>query len=282
MTPDTFIIHRGRVDQLLEYGRVNFQDEGFPTTLTVEKVRYEGDRKDGEEGQRALEPAELKRMFEGSEMQSFASDPALAHQFWLPTIGLFTGARVNEICQLNPQTDILKDYDTGVDYFLISAKTEAAEGVIKSVKKGKTLKVPIHKKLLELGFLDYVERVKATGEKLIFPKWKPIAGRAAGNAQVWFDQFLRDTNLRDETPFAMITGMHCLRHTLVTTGIQQKLLLDSITGHTQPGGKDISKVFLGYSGAALDASLDEKAALLNRLDYGLTFFRPTSTLCRSE
>jgi len=278
--PAAFKIHQGCVRQLLVYAVINWQDEKFPTTFTVDGIKYKGDREKGEEKQRALSLGELRRMFEGPEMKSFADDPALAHQFWLPHIGLFTGARVNEICQLNPQTDILKDLETGINYFLITEETEADSETTKSVKTGRTLKVPMHKQLLELGFLEYVERVKATGAKRIFQKWRPIAKRAAGNAQLWFDQFLRETGLRDETPFLMITGMHCFRDTLSERGATQgpPIYLTCITGHVQKqtltGQAPITGAALTYYGESLTVPLDQKAALLNQLDYGLNFFTP--------
>lgn len=89
----------------VEYCRLKWQDEGWPMTLTVQGVRYTRSRRDPEARQRAFQPEELQRLFHGPEMAGFARDPARAHQFWLPHLGLFTGARVNELCQLNPCTD---------------------------------------------------------------------------------------------------------------------------------------------------------------------------------
>jgi hypothetical protein len=53
-----------------------------------------------------MRPDELKNLFEGAALAKIANTPRKVHQFWLPLVGLYTGARVNEICQLNPQTDI--------------------------------------------------------------------------------------------------------------------------------------------------------------------------------
>lgn len=273
LAPGTFKTHKLGVRQLLEYASLYFK-ENFPQGITENKIKYTGDREKGEEKQRALTLPELKRMFEGAEMQSFAKDSTLAHQFWFPTIALFTGARVNEICQLNPQTDILKDPDTGINYFLITDEGDTDDNVIKSVKTGAALKVPMHCKLLELGILSYIERVKAKGHKRIFPEWQAYNGRAAGETQTWFRQFLRDTGLRDETPGAMITGPHCFRHTLLTTGANQEspIFLTCITGHEQKA--PVSGAAVGYFGDSLFIPLDQKAELLNQLDYGLKFFTP--------
>lgn len=66
---------------------------------------------------------ELRRLFEGEEMRSFAAQPELAHCYWLPLIGLYTGARVNEVCQLNPQIHIRKE--EGIWFF---ERTEKSAG----------------------------------------------------------------------------------------------------------------------------------------------------------
>ncbi|MEK6663088.1 MAG: DUF6538 domain-containing protein [Pseudomonadota bacterium] len=147
------------VRPFLEAAKKDWQDQGFPLGLTTDGNEYLGDREAGESKQRAFTPSELKRLFEGEEMRGFAADKNLAHRFWLPHIGLFTGARVNEICQLNPQTDILQEPDSGIWYFWITKETEADAGIDKSVKTGDSRKVPIHSKLIQLGFCDYLKSV---------------------------------------------------------------------------------------------------------------------------
>lgn len=247
-------------------------------SLSVDKIKYVGSREAGESKQRAFKPSELKRLFEGLEMGSFASDQAKAHFFWLPLIGLYTGARVNEICQLNPQTDILKDEETGVEYFWMTADTKADARIDKSIKTGESRKVPIHKHLIALGFMQYVERVKSSGATLLFPEWSPINRRASGEAEKWFRKLLADTGLRDDTPKNKLLGMHAFRHTLLTYGAKQrpKLILTCITGHEQNDALgQVSDVAKGYMTDALKMPIDELYALLNELDYGLNHFKPS-------
>lgn len=147
-----------------------YGDSGFPHNLTTEGLVYTGKTKDGEQKQRAFTAEELKRLFEGRDFAQFAADPDSHHQYWLPLIGLFTGARVNEICQLNPQEDIrLED---GIPIFDFREEGETDERVTRSIKNKTSVRtVPIHPRLLELGFLDYANRVKKTGAKLLFPAW---------------------------------------------------------------------------------------------------------------
>jgi len=281
INPKTFkSTYFASIRYFLKKAKNKWQTKGFPLALSIEGIEYTGDREADERAQRALEVPELKRLFEGEEMRSFANDPTKAHFFWLPHVGLYTGARVNEICQINPQTDILKDEKTGINYFLISEDTETDLRVDKSVKTKISRRVPIHKHLIDIGFIQYFERVKSSGAKLLFPDWSPVGRRASGQAEKWFRMFLRDTGLRDETPKAMLLGMHAFRHTLLTHGGEQtpSLYLMCITGHEQDEVK--SKVrgeAKGYFRRNSAIPLNKLDELLNQLDYKLKLFKPRTS-----
>lgn len=271
---DTYL---ASVRPFLKAARVNYQDQGFPANLTIDGIEYIGDRVEGESKQRAFKLDELKRLFEGAEIKRYAEDPTLAHCYWLPHIGLFTGARVNEICQINPQTDIIQDKDFGIWHFWITAESEGDQRIKKSVKTGDDRRVPIHKKLVELGFLDYVNYIKGTGAKMLFPQWQPVNKRASGEAEDWFRKLLRDTSLRDETPKMCLLGMHAFRHTLLTYGAMQKppLSLFCITGHAQEEAPiHATGAGKGYLTLSLLSPLSSRAEVLDQLDYGLNFIKP--------
>lgn len=263
------------VRPFLKAAKRDYGDQGFPLTLTTDGIEYLGDQEEDANKQRAFKPTELVRLFAGAEMQAFAADPALHDKYWLPMLGLFTGARVNELCQLNPQVDIGQDAESGVWRLWINADTEADKGVRKSVKTGNARPVPIHRVLIELGFVEHVARLKASGAKRLFPSWKPSKGRASGEAEKWFRQFLRDTGLRDDTPKQKLLGMHAFRHTLLSYGTASKpsLNLGSITGHA-PSAPGVSKVQADYNDKSITDKLEDRQALLDQLDYGLVFFKP--------
>ena len=276
----------------LDYCRSRWQDRGWPVTLTMDGVQYLGSRAKSENGQRAFKPKELKRLFEGPEMEGFAKNRAEAHKFWLPHLGLFTGARANELCQLNPQCDIRKDEETGIWFLDITSETEAHEEVTKAVKNTVSKRrVPVHPTLIELGFLDYVAQLKLGGEKLLFPGFLPSVGRAAPKAGDWFVDLLKQIGLRDETPGARLVGMHAFRHTLSNQGAELGVVnTEAITGHsnkvtnvesTQDGMIDgqPSSVVRKYKG---ELSVGRKMAILKRIHYGdLRFFVPQRPIARS-
>ena len=75
-------------------------------------------------------------------------------------MGLFTSARLNELCQL--YTDDIKQ-DGKIWY--IDINDNAQDKHLK--KKYHARETPIHKELINLGFIDYVNGVKT---KRIFPE----------------------------------------------------------------------------------------------------------------
>jgi len=102
-------------------------------------------------------------------------------EYWLPLILLFTGARVNEIVQLEKK-DIGRT-SSGIWYISINdvATPDEPESVFDVLRKRiKTetsqRNIPIHSHLIELGFLSYIDKIKSGR---IFPDIKPQGGKLA-------------------------------------------------------------------------------------------------------
>jgi len=104
--------------------------------------------------------------------------------------------------------------------------------------------------------------LRSQGDKLIFPKWKPVRGRASGTAEKWFRTLLSDLKLRDESRGGRIVGMHAFRHTLMAkaSNCTPPVVVTSITGHVG----DESAVARGYSG---ELSLANKRTLLEKIRF---------------
>lgn len=247
----------------LKDSRRLYGDQGFPLHLTTDGINYTGTREEGEDKQRALNSAELVRLFNGPECAAFAADPTQAHCYWLPLLGLYTGARVNEVCQLNPQCDIREE--GGIWHLDITADSDASEGIRKSVKnKSSKRGVPIHSRLLGLGFLDYVERVKAIGSALLFPAWSPVSGKASGKAERWFSSHLSALGLRDETPHACILGFHCFRSTFLARAYELGIPdADVVTGHADV---KVSATVRNYRGLA---GLEKRQGTLEQITFDI-------------
>jgi integrase len=201
--------------------------------------------KAGESQQRAFKPDELKRLCEA--LRPFAMTDRHVHYAWLPLVALYTGARVNEICQLNPHTD----------------ETDGDGAIRKSIKNATSRrKVPIHSALLQLGFMDYVAARRASGGQLLFP-WKPSKGKASYNAEKWFRGFLRDSGLRDETPRQRLVGMHAFRSTFLNRAHNLRISgAECITGHAGTQ----SAVVRGYQG---ELELQVKRDIIEKITFDI-------------
>ncbi|MBE7370031.1 DUF6538 domain-containing protein [Ramlibacter pallidus] len=250
----------------LKWARLNWQDQGFPVSLTTEGIEFLGEDDEGLRRQRALTREELAQLFH-IELREFRTLQAEEHKWWLPALAFYTGARVNELCQVNPQTDIGTAKD-GIPYVLVTEDTPADDRVRKSTKTGVQRFVPLHPELVAGGFLDYVERVRKRGSKLLFPAWTPTNARASTQAERWFRDFLRAKGLRDETPGARVVGFHAFRHTLLARAANSHPPVDasSITGHADPAK---SSVVRAYEGELL---LSTKLRTLTAIRFGFSPF----------
>ncbi len=128
-------------------------DEDYTTAQGIQKplqgvFKGGGDASDKVD---AFSDEDLKKLFENDYY--FRRKHRTASQHWIPLIGLFTGARLNEICQLYVTDIKCKD---GIYYFDINQNEDD-----KHLKKPyHAREVPIHKKLLDLKFIEYVHSVK--------------------------------------------------------------------------------------------------------------------------
>lgn len=260
---------------LIRWARFNWQDQGFPINWTTEGVEFKGEDDEGNNKQRAMTLQELELLFHGA-LAPLRDDESQDHKWWLPVLGFYSGARVNELCQLNPQTDIGVSPE-GVNYLLITEDTAGDDGLRKSVKTKVQRHVPLHHDLIKGGFLAYVKRVKSAGAKRLFPAWNPTNERASTQAERWFRDLLRDVNLRDETAGARLVGFHTFRHTLLTMAANSQPPVDAgpVTGHA---AQNKSSTQRGYEG---ELSLPRKLERLTAIEFLLHPWREIPTNIRS-
>ena len=104
---------------------------------------------------RAFTQAELKAIFGDAYYEN--ANYNRSYQYWVPLLGLFTGARLNEISQL--QLNDVRQDDAGLWYIDITASADDDEDEdTKSVKNEESRRlVPVHQQLLDLRFIDFVK-----------------------------------------------------------------------------------------------------------------------------
>lgn len=141
---------------------------------------------------------QLRQIFSTSEMKDYQA--AQHPRYWIPTLAMWTGARLNEICQLHV-ADIQEQ-----DGILCVSINEHGEKRIKT-DSAKRL-IPVHPHLLELGFQCFVEEQRKQGYQRLFPELKNGSrNKPADLFSKWFTRYLRDAKVKTDK-----TCFHSFRH----------------------------------------------------------------------
>jgi len=103
---------------------------------------------------RPFTKAEIIQMF--TQIEPWASNNRTRPEnFWINLIGAYSGARLGEICQLRT-SDIYEANEGNISMWVMDINDE---GEAMSTKTRNSIRrVPVHSKLIELGFLDYVKK----------------------------------------------------------------------------------------------------------------------------
>lgn len=113
------------------------------------------------------------------------------HWFWVPILALYTGARLEELCQLHLTDFYRKDGFLIVDINTLDDKGVKSEAGVR--------RVPIHDVIVELGFLDYLTDVKEAipNAERVFPYLVPDAhGILSGAASKKFAAYLERVKVK--------------------------------------------------------------------------------------
>lgn len=158
---------------------------------------------------RAFNQEELKKIF-GSDYYRDANYNR-AYQYWIPLIAAYTGARINEIAQLN--IDDIKTDKEGIAYFNITGDDEEEDS--KSIKNEESKRVvPVHQKLIDLGFLDFVKSREGKEIQNLFDIKKARADKYGKVPATWFNQKYLRGYLKLDDPAIVF---HSFRHRFVTS-----------------------------------------------------------------
>ena len=159
----------------------------------------------------------------------------LPHTFWPPLIALYTGARCNEIAQLYVD-DIVSDDPEHPDRwrFMIRIGRGRTDQRLKNQFSNRS--IPMHPRLIELGFLHYLEDVRSLGFERVFPslRWTKAAGYGDTVSDM-FSSYLRG-KVKITDPRKVF---HSFRHYFCTQADQfskeKTEMICDITGHAREG-----------------------------------------------
>ena len=145
--------------------------------------------------------------------------------YWIPLIGLYTGARLSELAQL--KTHDIKTIDE------IPAISISNLGLNQKVKTTAGIRtIPIHSELIKLGFLEYAEKIKGVGSDSLWPELKQRKDKPGGYFSNWFGEY------RASIGFKGYPDFHCFRHgvrSLLGEAEVPEHVIDSILGHEIKG-----------------------------------------------
>jgi integrase len=212
-----------RASAFFNYARLNGYINSNPSeSMTVTDARRDDEKR------LAYEPDELKTLFCSKKYLNDSFHESF--QFWVPIIGLFTGCRLEEICQLH--LDDIRE-ERGVLIFDINDKEE------KRIKTPSAKRiVPIHPFLInDLKFLDHVKHLEGTQKgiepKRLFPELSLQRDGYSGRVSKWFGRY-RDA-IKIVVPENAKKDFHSFRTTFINNckqNMMDTVLLAEIVGHS--------------------------------------------------
>lgn len=167
-------------------------------------------------------------------------------RFWIPLLGRYTGARLEELCQLRIDDFIELQ---GTPCFRIDDSSEGQN--LKNIGSRRVL--PIHPTLIELGLLQHVESLKASGTDRLFPELEPVRGKLGHAPSKWFSRYKTKIGITDARK-----TFHSFRHTFIDDlrdATVQDSLIKRMVGHED------SSVTFGIYGSRTPVLAMHKALL---------------------
>ncbi|EIU7856219.1 site-specific integrase [Vibrio parahaemolyticus] len=160
---------------------------------------------------------ELTRVF---EMKDYQKGKYLhSYYYWIPLLLRFTGARLNELCQLYKADIVLVNKIWGIR---ICAKNQDQR-----LKNNSSMRfVPLHHALISRGFLEFVE--SCTSDRL-FNELPLVNGYFSHYASKWFARRRKDLGL------GRGKDAHSFRHSFIDELKQQEVAIDMVqelVGHS--------------------------------------------------
>lgn len=198
-------------------------------------------------------PQDIQAMFGALPLWAVKGVAFRQERFWIPLIGLHTGMRLNEICQLH-----VVDIQEVGSVWCFDVNEEGEDKRLKT-KAGNRC-VPIHPTLIEVGLLGYWQRAKDRGEERLWPGLKHSRDGYGQDFSKRFGAFNRQYVTKDRKKV-----FHSFRHTLADTLKQQgceESLICQILGHEYAGSESMIRYGKEYSPTVL-------LATIKKLDFGL-------------
>jgi integrase len=172
---------------------------------------------------------------------------------WAGLISIFTGARLNEVCGL--RVSDVKEQD-GV--LCININDDDPDGKKHLKTKASRRTVPVHSKLVELGFTGFLEDARLRGiDARLFPDFPYSVQNGYGRNQGrWFNEnLLPALGLKTKTKV-----LHGLRHAMITQLTQAGVpepIVQTIVGHERIGVTLTTYLQAGFKVSQLKEAIEK-------------------------
>jgi integrase len=243
------------------------QEEVIEKNISEGLLKAPQDKRRANEKRKVFDTEDLTKLvgglLEASTQGVLAGRP---ERFWVPLIGLYSGARLNEICQLHTGDIVQVE---GVWCFRIEGDEDEEGNETKRTKNTASVRtVPLHPTLIDLGIIEYHQRMVKTGEPRLWMNLKKGARGYDKNFSNWFrgttnsKGFLRVFVTEDKQK-----NFHSFRHTFINALKQlevQETVITELVGHEHT----TSTTMRVYAKPYTPATLLEK---LKMVQYGVDF-----------
>lgn len=227
---------------------------GYMDRNPAEGLQLKAGKRD-DEYRAVFTPEELKKIFQSRD---YLEDiHKYGYRFWLPVIALYSGMRLNEICQLR-LVDVYRA-DDGV--YVFDVKQRAEETKTKTAAGDRL--VPLHDFLVEdLNLPGYIERLRSEGQTRLFPELRKTRDGYGAAATRWFKRYRDRYGIKDTADGKK--DFHTFRHT-VTNLLKQvgaeEIMAREFLGHSTKGSVTYGRYGKRYSPKVI------KEQIVDRLKY---------------
>jgi integrase len=235
--PDAMRLSEGTINKLLggvQAIAVWARDQGLipddvPWSDPFARMRLEEDEPDRE----PFTIAELKLIFASSVFTQGERPKGGrgAASYWLPLLGLFTGARRGELAGLTA-ADLMTDEATSHPVIVLS-EDENRSRSLKTPGSART--IPLHPELIRLGFMRFVDDAHRTqgNAAWLFTEIAPDRKGGVAAWTKWFSRYIRTHGVQD-TRKVFHSFRHNFKDALRAAKVSEDLN-DALTGHGTRG-----------------------------------------------
>jgi integrase len=237
ISPVTYNKHIILISSLLKWCK----QQGYTNFNPAEGMKKKITGKTSEQ-RKSYTTDDLAMLFNSPEFIS----PKRPERYWVPIISLFSGARLEEICQLHISDIVELD---NIPCFDIN---DDGDKSLKTVSSRRL--VPIHPTLIELGFMKHVSSVKKRGHSRLWPNLERVSDKYSHAIQKWYGKYNRRYVTEDKGKV-----FHSFRHTFVDNLKQAEVpeaIVAALVGH-EHGGITFARYGKEYKPKPLLESLEK-------------------------